>query len=59
MSISVKRLFFKDILMVGSEFEIFFEFMTISRALGSLKKRFLTSVYRIGLGNVQKLIRKL
>jgi hypothetical protein len=49
MSISVKRLFFTDTLLLGSEFELFFEFMTIPKALGSLKKRFLISLKKYPL----------
>ena len=44
MSISVKRLFFADTLLLRSEFELFFEFMTIPKAQNSLKKRYLISL---------------
>jgi hypothetical protein len=44
MSISVKQLFFTDTLLLRFEFELFFEFMTIPKALGSLKKRYLISL---------------
>jgi hypothetical protein len=36
--------FFKDTLLLRSEFELFFEFMTIPKALGSLKRRYLISL---------------